>query len=199
MTANALGVDSPPSAVGGGGGNQTRDTSNSAPEIRSPSPKRHPNILGLGLPDVGNTTDRSTSSTSTTSTTSVLLDHPHLGHYIFNLLATTAPSPPRANGSSLAVSSSSSQHPLSVSSSGESDEEDTSPPSGEGNVVDRTPQKSRPRISDRAGISQTEKEDLVRQIVELLDEEEEEQVKDVLKPYLGDLAKVCCQRWPRYL
>jgi hypothetical protein len=43
-------------------------------------------------------------------------------------------------------------------------------------------------------VGSADKERLVRQIVQLLDKEEEEQVKDVLRPYLGDLAKVSSER-----
>lgn len=37
---------------------------------------------------------------------------------------------------------------------------------------------------------EVDKDGLVKKVVELLDEEMEEEVKEVLKPYMGDLAKV---------
>ena len=145
----------------------------SGPEIRSPSPKKQSgntsSLLGFGLP---------------TSSPPVLVKYPHLGHYIFNLLSTANTSPPRAPA-----------HPLSVSSSGESDgsgsDEDATPlgqsqDSGLGSEL-KTPKK--PRKSD-GSVSAADKEGLVRKIVELLDSDEEEQVKDILRPYMGELAKV---------
>jgi hypothetical protein len=127
---------------------------------------------------------------------------PHLAHYITTLLASVhQPSPPR-------------QHPLSVSSSGESDED--TPPGGRSRDEEQTSNgnghagadtKSDSGVSavtststssttgDRK-VSGTEKSKdvdkagLVRQIVELLDNEEEEKIKDVLKPLLGELANV---------
>jgi hypothetical protein len=37
---------------------------------------------------------------------------------------------------------------------------------------------------------EVDKDGLVKRVVELLDKEMEEEVKEVLKPYMGDLAKV---------
>ncbi len=126
--------------------------------LSSPSPTRGStsSFLGLGFP--------STSTPSQAS--SVLSAFPHLGHYIFNLLASYPTSPPRA----------ASQHPLSVSSSGSDDELE---------LEQRTPQKR--RESTQYGI---DREGLVRKIVELLDNEEEEEVKDLLRPHMGELGKV---------
>lgn len=177
MTATYPDDDPPP--LGG------QDTPQSAtpPEIRSPSPKRNLNILGLGLPESHSTPQTQSSAPSTAS---VLGSHPHLGHYIFNLLATASSSPPRGNGSALG----SGQHPLSVSSSGESDDEDDSGQRVDGDAVDRTPQKNRSATTNRFSVAIGDKEDLVQRIVDLLDNEEEEKVKELLKPYLGELAKV---------
>ena len=116
------------------------------------------------------------------SSQSVIATHPHLAYYVFGLLSNYLASPPRAAP----------VHPLSVSSSGESDgsDEDGQDESGAKDVQTehQTPKKG--RLSGGGDASSIDKEALVRQIVELLDNEEEEQVKDVLKPYMGDLAKV---------
>ena len=126
----------------------------------SPSPKNGTtsNSLGLGLPP----------SLTSGQNPSVLTTYPHLGHYIFNLLASIQTSPPRG-----AVS----QHPLSVSSSG-GDED--------GEAEQRTPQKKR----DGPGESSGDRGDLVRKVVVMLDNEEGEEVKDLLKPHMGELGKV---------
>jgi len=143
------------------------------PFIRSPSPKKHTsNVLGLGIPP-------------TPINTSVLTTYPHLGHYIYNLLQSISSSPPRISSGS---ASSGLHHPLSVSSSGESDGSDEDEV---GNGGQKTPKKKNGNGNGTVAIGGAgEKEILVRDIVELLDNEEEEEVKERLRPYLGDLAKV---------
>lgn len=71
------------------------------------------------------------------------------------------------------------QHPLSVSSSGESDEEED---------ANRKPEDENTKRQDAKNAM--DRDTLVKKIVDLLDNEEEEEVKDLLKPYMGDLAKV---------
>ena len=63
-----------------------------------------------------------------------------------------------------------------MSSSGESDDEDSDKGKDEGKKQDVR--------------NAVDRDSLVKQIVDLLDNEEEEQVKDLLKPYLGDMGKV---------
>lgn len=155
-----------PAANPQSGESPSSSRTNSAPDTRSSSPSKRQttNILGLGLPDLATPSKPMT----------ILSEYPHLGHYVYNLLATAqiSTSPPKAQTGS--------QHPLSVSSSGESDEEDEGGKEkgqgGEGKKPD--------------GIDQADKDSVVKRIVELLDNEEEEEVKEVLKPYMGDLAKV---------
>jgi hypothetical protein len=117
--------------------------------------------------------------------------YPHLGHYIFQLLASVQPSPPRAN-----------QHPLSVSSSGESDGSDedanengaqatpngseTAHDGGGGGTVQATPLSKLSQGTTGKGF---DREAMVRRIVELLDNEEEEMVKDILRPHMGNLGQ----------
>lgn len=50
--------------------------------------------------------------------------------------------------------------------------------------------------SRRGSKVDVDKDSLVRRVVELLDEEMEEEVKEVLKPYMGELAKVSCTHGP---
>jgi hypothetical protein len=69
------------------------------------------------------------------------------------------------------------QHPLSVSSSGESDDEDS----------DKDAEKEKEK---KQNVDPVDKDVVVKRIVELLDNEEEEQVRDVLKPFMGEFAKV---------
>lgn len=139
---------------------------NSAPDTRSSSPSKRQttNILGLGLPDLATPAKPMT----------ILTEYPHLAHYVYNLLASAhiGTSPPKGPAGS--------QHPLSVSSSGESDDED-----GEGGSKGQGEAGKK-----QEGVDQAEKDTVVKRIVELLDNEEEEEVKDVLKPYMGELAKV---------
>jgi hypothetical protein len=138
-----------------------------APDIRSPSPKKHSNILGLGIPPTPNNP-------------SVLTTYPHLGHYIYNLLQSLNSSPPRNTLSG-------SHHPLSVSSSGESDGERSEEEVELNGGSKQKSSKSAKPTSSEGG----DKDELVRDIVGLLDNEEEEEVKERLKPYMGALAKVC--------
>ncbi|KAK8843948.1 hypothetical protein IAR55_006740 [Kwoniella newhampshirensis] len=160
-------------------------TSNVEYAVRSPSPREHNNTLGIGVsPSSGHTTPFPSSS--------VLATYPHLAHYLFNLLQNVQFSPPRTT---------SSQHPLSLSSSGESDGSDeddlgaTSAEHGEADqtsegVEQKTPKKGRvARSSGGGGVTGIERDELVRNIVQLLDNEEEEEVKNVLKPHMGDLGK----------
>nr|XP_019049786.1 hypothetical protein I302_00205 [Kwoniella bestiolae CBS 10118]OCF28716.1 hypothetical protein I302_00205 [Kwoniella bestiolae CBS 10118] len=203
---------SPPQAtpvLGGGGGQgvfptptPTTTTTNSSGSstpityddttLRSPSPRKPSNInfLGLGVPPQPPSTSPAPTPSLTVTT------YPHLAHYIFGLLQNVNISPTKHT-----TSSSTGQHPLSVSSSGESDEESPSPPlttpsttsvsSFEGNNTTlQTPKRQAGSRSEIVGrVSGVERDNLVKKIVELLDNEEEEKVKDVLKPFMGDLAK----------
>lgn len=161
-----------PTSSGGGGPQLGGDglINSNAPEIRSPSPKKNGNILGLGL----------APSMPTSATSSVLITYPHLGHYIFSLIQNIQSSPPRL------TSNSSGQHPLSLSSSGESDESEDD--ADDGDNEQKTPRKQ--RVGKRAGQAGLGKEEVVVRIVELLDNDDEEEVKEVLKPFMGELAKV---------
>lgn len=147
----------------------TSSRTNSAPDTRSSSPSKRQttNVLGLGLPDLATPAKPMT----------ILSEYPHLAHYVYNLLANSHNSPPRANGTSGAGSGL--QHPLSVSSSGESDDEDDD--------EDKAGEELKKK---QDGGDQVDKDFVVKRIVELLDNEEEEEVKELLKPYMGDLAKV---------
>lgn len=121
----------------------------------------------------------------------ILTEYPHLGHYVYGLIANAHNSPPRTNG--LGINGSGLQHPLSVSSSGESDDED-------GDDDDEQAKKDLKKKQD-AG-EQGDRDFVVKRIVELLDNEEEEEIKELLKPYMGDLAKVCNQvanRYPQHM
>lgn len=69
---------------------------------------------------------------------------------------------------------------MSVSSSGESDDEDEEGKEKNGQAEGKK----------QDGIEQADKDFVVKRIVELLDNEEEEEVKEVLKPYMGDMGKV---------
>ena len=157
-------------------------------QLPSPSPKKPPpssstadssthsnnNLLGLGLP-------------TTVAAPSVLAAYPHLGHYIYNLLSAAA-SPPRATTLAAAPS----HHPLSVSSSGESsasDEDESGGDKDDEEVRQKTPKK---QTTD--GAQGVNKDALVKQIVRLLDDEEEEEVKDLLRPHMGDSGKVRLSR-----
>ena len=136
--------------------------SNGIGGIHNPSSASPPSGTASNLLGLGLTPNQSPS---------VLTSYPHLGHYIFNLLQSIQTSPPR----------SALQHPLSVSSSGSDDELGAS----EGDFEQKTPQRHRERKSN--GV---DRDGLVRKIVELLDNEEEDEVKNLLRPHMGDLAKV---------
>lgn len=70
---------------------------------------------------------------------------------------------------------------MSVSSSGESDDEDGDD--------DEQAKKDLKTKKQEAG-DQGDRDFVVKRIVELLDNDEEEEIKELLKPYMGDLAKV---------
>ena len=125
-----------------------------------------------------NEMERSHRVEDTPASESTLITYPNLAHYIYDLLASISVSPTRA--SSLKAPS---HHPLSVSSSGGSDEEDTHD-DDEDTTIHQTPRKITQSIDPEA------KDGLVRRIVVLLDQDEEEAVKDVLRPHMGDLANV---------
>ncbi|KAK4689359.1 hypothetical protein P7C73_g739, partial [Tremellales sp. Uapishka_1] len=131
--------------------------------IRSPSPRKATSSAYLGL-----------GVASAPTTPSVATLFPHLTHYITNLLQSIQTSP------NLHVA----QHPLSVSSSGESDGSDSDGDHGVA-VGQRTPQVG----TAPKEIAAVDRDGLVRKIVELLDNEEEEAVKDLLRPKMGELAK----------
>ncbi|WRT69252.1 uncharacterized protein IL334_006236 [Kwoniella shivajii] len=182
-------------------------SSSSAAALRSPSPRKPVNFLsGLGVPSsqiINSSTTNSNAisiSPAPTPTPSLTLSiYPHLAHYIFNLLSNVNTSPTKHTSSTNVQS----QHPLSVSSSSESDDESPSPPissssssalasnndddDDEDHLSLQTPKKQ--RKSDTLTISGVERDNLIKKIVDLLDNEEEEKVKDVLKPHMGDLAK----------
>lgn len=185
--------DAPPAVAGGGDftANSESDptpgfTATTESSVPTPPHSSHADSLGLGIPP----------SLQQSSQPPVLAAYPHLAHYIFNLLASVTQSPPRANQNPH-------QHPLSVSSSGESDgsdEDDTQVlkpsthdsasdppfPTSEDDQPKDTPQRN---VSGGA-INASDREALVRRVIDLLDNEEEEAVKDLLKPHMGDLGKV---------
>ncbi|WVQ93047.1 hypothetical protein IAU59_000111 [Kwoniella sp. CBS 9459] len=196
---------------GGGPGMTTTSSSGSSTPVtfdnaalRSPSPRKPVNFLGLGVPSLPPTLP---SASPAPTPSLVLATYPHLAHYIFSLLQNVQFSPTKPGGQS-ASSSSSTQHPLSMSSSGESDDEDeNSPPlsqSRDGSTRSdmassasetedlpagqQTPKKQK-YLKTEGGVSGVERDNLVKQIVDLLDNEEEEKVKEVLKPHMGELAK----------
>ena len=131
----------------------------------SPTKRQTTNILGLGLPDLATPSKPMT----------ILNTYPHLGHYIHTIIASAQVSPPRGP-SGTGPGPHQQQHPLSVSSSGESDDEDSD--------------KGKEAVKKQDARNAVDRDALVKQIVDLLDNEEEEQVKDLLRPYLGDLGKV---------
>lgn len=125
---------------------------------------------------------------------SVLDTNPHLAHYLFKMLVT-----------SVATRNASGQHPLSVSSSGESDSDDDdhrhhtdghSEHNEAASSADEDGQPKPPRSNTSSngnrptGPTREEKEDIVRKIIDLLDNEQEEDVKDLLRSPMGDLGKV---------
>ena len=149
----------------------TSSRTNSAPDTRSSSPSKRQttNVLGLGLPELATPSKPMT----------ILTEYPHLGHYVYGLIANAHNSPPRTNG--LGANGSGLQHPLSVSSSGESDDEEDDD--------DDQAKKDLKKKKEDAG-DQGDRDFVVKRIVELLDNDEEEEIKELLKPYMGDLAKV---------
>lgn len=159
----------------------TSSRTNSAPDTRSSSPSKRQttNVLGLGLPDLATPAKPMT----------ILSEYPHLGHYVYGLIANSHNSPPRTNG--LGTNGSGLQHPLSVSSSGESDDEDEN----DGDEVNGTGKGAKKEKQDAK--DQVDRDSVVKRIVELLDNEEEEEIKELLKPYMGDLAKVSEQHRAR--
>ncbi|WVR08911.1 hypothetical protein IAU60_005970 [Kwoniella sp. DSM 27419] len=183
----------------------TADDDSSAPmTLRSPSPRKpsKSNFLGLGMPNL----PTGLPSKSPAPTPSLMVTtYPHLAHYLFSLLSKVPISPPR-HVSTASTSSSSAQHPLSVSSSSESDDEDEDGQSssreqaGGGLSSDaeteasetgqQTPTRHRDvRAEGGGGPPGAVRDQLVKQIIELLDNEEEEKVKDLLKPHMGVLGK----------
>ncbi|WVQ80977.1 hypothetical protein IAT38_003084 [Cryptococcus sp. DSM 104549] len=181
------------------------------PTIRAPSPRRHSSLFGLGVspPSSDDPTPipAAPSGAATPTPSSVLSSYPHLGHYIFSLLQNVQFSPPRGAAPT--------QHPLSVSSSGESDgsgsdEEPGNVSQSESEAASATSGASAVSASSglsvssagtgtssqesdgkrgASGPSAAVKEELVKKIVALLDNEEEEEVKVTLKPYMGELGK----------
>lgn len=149
-----------------------------APDALSPRARKPANLLGLGMPDI-------LASPSPRITTSALVEYPHLGHYLFLLLSTSQGSPPRG------------QHPLSVSSSGESDGSDNEDATG---TTDAGAEQKTPRrvpmlrtVSSTIRIGAIDKDAFVRKVVEMLDNAEEEEVKEMLKPHMGTHALVSVQ------
>ena len=143
----------------------TQEPVSDVPEIRSPSPKRASidtsSLLGLG--------DGSQEAPPPPSTT---ITYPHLSNYIATLIATSPRKP--AHGAA---------HPLSVSSSGKSSGSDE-------DLTDTKAKEAKDVTPEKSGSTQTDKEALVRKIVKLLDDDEEEEIKQVLRPYLGDIGNV---------
>ncbi|CAK9781819.1 hypothetical protein CC85DRAFT_281423 [Cutaneotrichosporon oleaginosum] len=125
---------------------------------------------------------------------SVLETNPHLAHYVFKLVQTNAALQPRAQPTA------GGQHPLSVSSSGESDEEDDAANDDAHNDA-ASADESKLSTSSGSGSSaiangrppvvptREEREELVRKIITLLDNEEEEDIKDLLREPMGELGK----------
>nr|XP_019010004.1 uncharacterized protein I206_05566 [Kwoniella pini CBS 10737]OCF48785.1 hypothetical protein I206_05566 [Kwoniella pini CBS 10737] len=213
-TESTSGPDPP--IIGGQGGSGIPSTSTSSSgsstplnvdqnsTLRSPSPRKSSNIefLGLGV------SEQSSSLPNTVLTPPILVPtpsltvttYPHLANYIFGLLQNVNISPTKQSSSSTSTG----QHPLSVSSSGESDDESPSPPlttptststsSFDNNdntdtMTLQTPRKQNQTSTVGSVVSGVERDNLVKRIVNLLDNEEEEKVKDVLKPFMGNLAK----------
>lgn len=156
----------PSDSTSGGAGGLIAPANDGSDGKASSTKRQTTNVLGLGLPELATPSKPMT----------ILSTYPHLGHYVHNLIATShSTSPPRVPSGGQQQQPH--QHPLSVSSSGESDDEDSDKPKGE----DGKKHDAKDAVDRDA---------LVKKIVDLLDNEEEEQVKDLLKPYMGDLAKV---------
>jgi hypothetical protein len=134
---------------------------------------------------------------------SVLDTNPHLAHYIFKLVLSNAQLTAAAAGSGVAPRGSL-QHPLSVSSSGESDDDsDDSDDENEAPAdLSSTDGDSSTGSSDKAnahkhrsqppalGPSREDREELTRKVISLLDNDQEEDVKDVLRAHMGEMGKV---------
>jgi hypothetical protein len=145
---------------------------------------------------------------------SVLESNPHLAHYIFKLVLSNAQLTAAAATGGIAARHSSGQHPLSFSSSGESDDDDddddddeeagslailsahdtdgsstdgdSSTSSGKGPSNGHARRAAPPPL----GPSREEREELTRKVIELLDNDQEEDVKDVLRAHMGEMGKV---------
>ncbi|KAL1407490.1 hypothetical protein Q8F55_006923 [Vanrija albida] len=130
---------------------------------------------------------------------SVLETNPHLAHYIFKLVLSNQATSRAPSGT---------QHPLSVSSSGESDDEDdggaestttasTTEPSdtassadeGDATKLRNSSSNGRPPPPATTGPSREEREELVRKVIDLLDNDQEEDIKDLLRGPMGELGK----------
>lgn len=135
---------------------------------------------------------------------SVLDTSPHLAHYVFKLLLNNQPQAVSRNNLLATPSSlSAGHHPLSVSSSGESDEEEddndddshdtsshtaSSVTSGDESLSSR--KSNGTQVPASTGPSREEREALVLKIIDLLDNEQEEDVKDLLREPMGEFGKV---------
>lgn len=116
--------------------------------------------------------DSSATSSTGNEPIRALESYRHLGHYIVNLLQSL-------QGSRVP----SAVHPLSVSSSGESDDEDNGASTG----------KEKPTTIEGSPVkllSSGQKDALVQRVVDCLDNEDEDGVKNLLKPYMGDMGSV---------
>ncbi|TXT09125.1 hypothetical protein VHUM_02599 [Vanrija humicola] len=122
---------------------------------------------------------------------SVLETNPHLSHYVFKLVLSNQSASRAPSGT---------QHPLSVSSSGESDDDDDGggeEPSDTASSADESDaakprnntSNGRPTPAVVPGPSREEREELVRKIIDLLDNDQEEDVKDLLRGAMGELGK----------
>jgi len=150
---------------------------------------------------------------------SVLETNPHLAHYIFKLVLSNA-----QLSAAAARSTSGGQHPLSVSSSGESDDDESDNENGDDDARDsesvsvptieadgsstddgdsstgsagKGPSNGHTRRPPPLplGPSREEREELTRKIIELLDNDQEEDVKEVLRAHMGELGKVSPIAW----
>lgn len=143
-------------------------------------------------------------------TQSALETNPHLAQYIFKLVLSNA----QLTAAAAAGTSGrhmSGQHPLSVSSSGESDDEDENDADEErfqhssnddASSADEDGSTSGSSNQDKSsnghrrppplplGPSREEREELVRKVIDLLDNEQEEDVKDLLRTHMGEMGNV---------
>ncbi|ODN75768.1 hypothetical protein L202_05777 [Cryptococcus amylolentus CBS 6039] len=167
--------------------------------IRAPSPRKG-SIYSITQADF----DPPTAPTPTpTATTNVLSAHPHLGHYIFSLLNKAYFPPPRSAVGDGKPEKEKEKHPLSHSSGGsddgsddganasaDMDNEDGDVSQSESEAASQT--STATKSSEEGGskkATSAEKEELVKRIVDLLDNEQEDELKVVLKPYMGELGK----------